>query len=59
MWFFEYVKKGLAHFNISVLNADIQALIILLLVSFFMVKYIEKPGVKLGRAFLTMCKLKK
>ena len=58
MWFFEYVKKGLEYCNILLFNADMQALIILFYVSFIMVKYIEKPGVELGRAMLNTFKVK-
>lgn len=51
-WFFGYAKQGLAIFSVSVLNPDIQALVVLLLVCFFMVKYVEKPGIRLGRTLL-------
>jgi len=52
-WFFEYAKRGLAHFKVSVLNPDIQALIVLLIVCFMMTKYIEKSSIRLGRAVVT------
>jgi len=52
-WFFDYAKKGLTLFRVSVLNPDVQALIILLLVCFFMVKYVEKYGIRFGRVLLT------
>ncbi|MCM3905234.1 MAG: acyltransferase [Pyrinomonadaceae bacterium] len=52
-WFFDYAKKGLARFSVSLLNPDVQALIVLLLVCFFMVKYVEKPGIRFGRVLLT------
>lgn len=51
-WFFDYTKKMLIHFSVSVLNPDVQALIVLLLVCFFMVKYVEKTGILFGRALL-------
>lgn len=52
-WFFDYAKKYIAFLNISVLHPDVQVLIVLLLVSFFMVRYIEKPGIQFGRFLLT------
>lgn len=52
-WFFEYAKSGLAAINVSVLNPDVQALLVLLVVCFFMVRSVEKPGIRLGRLLLT------
>ncbi|MCX7098141.1 MAG: acyltransferase [Methylococcales bacterium] len=52
-WFFEYVKKEFNQFNISALHPDIQALIVLLIVCFIMVKYIEKPMIRVGRIVMT------
>lgn len=51
-WFFDYAKTKLTHFGVSVLNPDVQALIVLLLVCFFMVKFVEKTGIRFGRALL-------
>jgi len=55
-WLFDYAKMGLVHFGISVLNSDIQALIVLLLVCFFLVIYVEKPGIRVGRSLLAKLK---
>jgi len=52
-WVFEYAKNGLAQFDISVLHPDVQALIVLLIVCFIMVRYVEKPGIQVGRIILT------
>ena len=57
-WFFEYAKKWLAQLSISVLNADIQALIVLLLTCFLLVKFVEKPGIRLGRSLLKKLRLR-
>jgi peptidoglycan/LPS O-acetylase OafA/YrhL len=48
-WFFDYVEKGLTMLGVLVLNPEVEALIILLLVCLFLTKYIEKPGIRLGR----------
>ncbi len=57
-WFFEYAKKWLAQLSISILNADIQALIVLLLACFLLVRFVEKPGIRLGRSVLTRLQLR-
>ena len=51
-WLFEYAKRVLARLNIAIVNPDIQALIVLLVVCFLMVKYVEKPFIRLGRTLL-------
>ncbi|WP_059417595.1 acyltransferase [Sulfuricella sp. T08] len=52
-WFFDFAKRGLTHFSVSVFNPDVQALIALLLVCLFMVRYVEKTGILFGRALRT------
>jgi peptidoglycan/LPS O-acetylase OafA/YrhL len=44
----------LTNLGVSIINMDIQALIVLFLFSFMSVKYIERPGIKLGHAMLKM-----
>lgn len=51
-WFFDYVKKSLDYFNVSFINSEILSLIALLLACYFMVRFVEKPGIKLGRTVL-------
>ena len=52
-WLFDYIKNVLGKLNVSVLNSDIQSLIILMILCYYLVKYIEKPGIKFGRSMLT------
>jgi peptidoglycan/LPS O-acetylase OafA/YrhL len=53
-WLFNYFKLMLTNLGVSIINMDIQALIVLFLFSFMSVKYIERPGIKLGHAMLKM-----
>ena len=57
-WFFDYAKRWLAQLNISVFNADIQALGILLLTCFLLVRVVEKPGIRIGRSVLRALRLR-
>ena len=51
-WIFDYAKRLFAHFEISIFNADIQALVLLLIISFIMTRSVEKFGIYLGRVAL-------
>lgn len=56
-WFFDYAKKLLARVEVSIVNADVQALVVLLVVCFLLVKYVEKPAILWGRALLVKLKV--
>lgn len=51
-WFFDCMKKMMAALGIKIFHPDIQALVILFLTCFLMVKCVEKPGIRLGRSVL-------
>jgi len=51
-WLFDSLKRGLARLHVSVLNPDIEALFLLFIVCFFMMRAIEKPWIQRGRNIL-------
>ena len=48
-WHYKYIKDKLTDFSITFLPLDLTAMVILLIVCILAVKYIEKPGIRLGR----------
>lgn len=48
-WFFESIKVWLSAFGVNVLPPGVQALIVLLLFCYAVVRLIEKPAIRLGR----------
>ena len=51
-WFFAHAQVALAAFMLPMPHLDVQALIVLLIVCAFMVRNVEKPGIRLGRRVL-------
>ncbi|MBC7624590.1 MAG: acyltransferase [Aeromicrobium sp.] len=56
-WFFDYTKKLFAHFSVAIVHPDVQALAVLLMVCFFLAKYVEKPAIFLGRVLLVRLRI--
>jgi len=48
-WLFDYVKKGLGRLGVQLLNADVQALLVMLLMCYAAMWIVEKPAIRLGR----------
>lgn len=51
-WLFDSLKRNLVRFNVLILNPDVEALLLLLIVCFLMMRYIEKPWIQRGRNFI-------
>jgi peptidoglycan/LPS O-acetylase OafA/YrhL len=51
-WLFDDLKRGLARLRVELFNPDAQALMLLLLICFLVTRYVEKPGIRIGRSVL-------
>lgn len=52
-WLFEYIKDFIAYPGMPIISVDIQALIILFPICFLMMKFVEKPAIRLGRRIVS------
>ncbi len=50
------IKEMLGKPSVSILHPDTEVLFVLLVICFFMLKLIEKPGIKLGRVVVRNCR---
>ncbi len=48
-WLFDYVKRGMARLGVDLLNADVQAVAVMLLMCYLAMRLVEKPCIRLGR----------
>lgn len=48
-WLFDFIKRGLAHLPVANHYPDIEALFLLLIVCYFVMRAIEKPWIQRGR----------
>ncbi len=57
-WPWDIIKEFFKNFSITILHPDIQAVLALFLICFFMFKFVEKPGIQAGRFILEKHKKK-
>ena len=57
VWLFDDLKKFLADAGVNLFNRDLQALFALLFVCFLLMRFVEKPAIRLGRRFLKIARI--